>query len=309
MDGEYTSYVQRSRILIVDDQPINIRMIHQTLIHEHEVFMATSGEQALAFCQQSPPDLILLDIVMPGMDGLEICRRLKRNPETKGIPIIFVTGQQDPNAESACWEAGGVDFVTKPINSLTLRHRINAQLVLKAQNDILRGTQIVDSVTHLVSRRYFGDRLEAEWRRCSNSDMSLSLLLVDLDCFSTFVEVYGHEAGNKCLQELAQILKTHLYRPFDLAARYDNSVFACLLPETDAHAALAIALNIERSLKQRKIEHKAADNDTIVTMSVGGATLVPSPNETTSVLIHQADLQLRRARNQGGGQVCMAGVA
>src|SRR5689334_19325694 len=119
---------RRGRILAVDDQPVNIRVMHLALSTEHDVFMATSGEQALDFCQKTPPDMILLDVEMPGMNGLEVCRRLKQHPDTRSIPVIFVTGHQGQEEETACWGAGGVDFVNKPVNPTTLRNRVNAHL-------------------------------------------------------------------------------------------------------------------------------------------------------------------------------------
>lgn len=129
------------KILVVDDQPVNIQIIHQMLCAEYQIFMATSGAQAISLCQNNPPDLILLDVLMPELDGLATCRLLKQKPELAQIPVIFVTGMQSQEDENVCWEAGGADFVIKPVNPVTLRNRIKTQLKLKQQQDLLQQLQ------------------------------------------------------------------------------------------------------------------------------------------------------------------------
>lgn len=120
----------KAKILVVDDQPVNIQIIHQMLNTDYQIFMATSGAQAITLCQTNPPDLILLDVMMPELDGLATCRLLKQQPELAPIPVIFVTGLQSPEEEALCWEAGGADFVLKPVNAVTLKHRVKNQLRL-----------------------------------------------------------------------------------------------------------------------------------------------------------------------------------
>lgn len=135
--------VDKIKILVVDDQPVNIQIIHQMLCSDYQVFMAISGAQAITLCQNNPPDLILLDVIMPELDGLATCRLLKQQPEIAEIPVIFVTGMHSQEEENLCWEAGGADFVIKPVNPVTLKHRIKTQLKLKQQQDLLR--QLADS--------------------------------------------------------------------------------------------------------------------------------------------------------------------
>lgn len=131
---------QKAKILVVDDQPVNIQIIHQMLHADYQIFMATSGAQAIALCQSNPPDLILLDVMMPELDGLATCRLLKQQPALAAIPIIFVTGLQSQQEENTCWEVGGSDFVLKPVNAVTLKHRVQNQLklaqLLKQQHSV-----------------------------------------------------------------------------------------------------------------------------------------------------------------------------
>ncbi len=125
------------KILVVDDQPVNIQIIHQMLNADYQIFMATSGAQAITLCQNNPPDLILLDVVMPDLDGFATCRLLKQQPELAHIPVIFVSGMQSQEDETLCWEAGGADFVIKPVHAVTLKQRIKTQLKLKQLQDLL----------------------------------------------------------------------------------------------------------------------------------------------------------------------------
>ncbi|WP_053423007.1 response regulator [Rheinheimera sp. KL1] len=138
MSAISTPSVDKIKILVVDDQPVNIQIIHQMLNADYQIFMATSGAQAISLCQSNPPDLILLDVVMPELDGVATCRLLKQQPELAHIPVIFVTGMQSQEEEVVCWEAGGADFVLKPVNAVTLKHRIKTQVKLLQQARLLQ---------------------------------------------------------------------------------------------------------------------------------------------------------------------------
>lgn len=295
---------RRGQLLVVDDQPINIHVIHQALAADHNVFAATSGEQALAFCEKTLPDLVLLDVVMPVMDGLEVCRRLKQNPDTQNIPVVFITAHQHPEEENICWAAGGVDFVNKPVNPVTLRNRVKAHLTLKFQADMLRVIAFNDGLTHIANRRYFDVRLEAEWQRCNRSGSTLALLMIDIDFFKSFNDRYGHPTGDDCLRRVAAALTANLHRPFDLAARYGGEEFVCLLPDTDLAGATAIAEKLELAVRQLGIEHLDSDVAQVITVSVGAAASRPDQSNTSALLIQQADVQLYQAKQQGRGRVC-----
>lgn len=170
----------RPRLLVVDDQPINIQTLYQIFHADHEVFVATSGEQALAFCRGNPlPDLILLDVVMPGLDGLAVCRQLKADPVLANIPVIFVTACMDPADETRALEAGGVDFITKPVNPMVVRARVKTHLTLKAQGDFLRSLVFIDGLTGVANRRRFDEALLSEWRQCQRVGTPLALLMID----------------------------------------------------------------------------------------------------------------------------------
>ncbi|MES2116053.1 MAG: diguanylate cyclase [Pseudomonadota bacterium] len=297
---------RRGRVLVVDDQPINIRMLHAVLAQEFEVFAATSGAQALDFCQKNKPDLILLDVVMPGMDGLEVCRRLKQDQETRAIPVIFVTAGTQPEEENACWSAGAADFVSKPVNPLTLRNRVLAHLQFKLHMDALQAMAFADGLTGVANRRLFDDTLESEFRRCGRGGAPLAMLMIDVDFFKRYNDRYGHQAGDECLKRVALTLKERLKRPYDLAARYGGEEFACLLPDTNGAGALAMAEELRLAVAALAMEHDDSPVAGHVTISVGVAVTHPQADGDCAALLRLADQALYRAKDAGRNRCSVA---
>lgn len=300
----YDISARRARLLVVDDQPINIQAIHQIFGGTHDVFMATKGEQALEFCNKTPPDLVLLDVVMPDMDGLEVCRRLKSQADTRDIPVLFVTGHGQPEQEDACWEAGCVDFINKPFNPTTLRSRVRAHLLLKFQAELLRGMAFADGLTGVGNRRSFDERFDLEWRRCRRIGAPLALIMVDVDFFKLYNDHYGHQAGDDCLRAAAGKLKGALKRPQDMVARYGGEEFVCLLPETHHAGATAIAHALELAVRGLQIAHAGSSVAPVVTISLGVGTAMPGNPPDAQTLLLFADKQLYRAKEEGRGRVC-----
>ncbi|MBI5256658.1 MAG: diguanylate cyclase [Burkholderiales bacterium] len=300
---------RRSRLLVVDDQPANVQTLYQALAADHQIFVATHGEQALKLVREKQPDLVLLDVVMPGMDGFEVCRRLKADPGTVDLPVIFVTAHSDDNEETRGLNAGAVDFITKPINPAVVRARVKTHLTLKHQSDLLRQMAFVDGLTGVFNRRYFDDRLQQEWLRAVRHGSPLSVVLIDIDHFKHFNDTYGHQAGDDCLRRVAQVLAAGLNRPGDLLARYGGEEFACILPETDAAGALELARRMGLLVKDLGIEHSGSPSHQVLTISLGvaGRDALP-PGEaggSAAELLASADRQLYRAKHLGRDQACV----
>lgn len=207
-------------LLVVDDQPINIQALYRIFAPDHRVLMATSGAKALALCKEDPPDLILLDVVMPDMDGHEVCIRLQADEATRNIPVMFVTSHTDTDEETRGLQLGAVDFIAKPVNPAVVRARVKTHLTLKAQSDLLRQMVFIDGLTGVANRRCFDERFENEWRRSVRGGMPLALLMLDVDHFKRFNDRYGHQAGDQCLRQVASAIAGGLRRPGDLVARY-----------------------------------------------------------------------------------------
>lgn len=290
----------RPRLLVVDDQPINIQTLYQIFHADHEVFVATSGEQALAFCRGNPlPDLILLDVVMPGLDGLAVCRQLKADPVLANIPVIFVTACMDPADETRALEAGGVDFITKPVNPMVVRARVKTHLTLKAQGDFLRSLVFIDGLTGVANRRRFDEALLSEWRQCRRAGTPLALLMIDIDHFKRYNDHYGHPTGDACLQQVAAVLKAAMQRACDLVARYGGEEFVCLLPGCDQAPALAKAQALQAALAAQGIAHEASPTAAWVTLSIGVAVAQPQAGGSPAALVAAADAALYSAKHRG----------
>lgn len=303
---------RRPRLLIVDDQPINIQVLYRLFAQDHQVFMATSGEQALAITEREHPDLILLDWVMPGMNGIEVCQHLKQTAATRDIPVLFVTAQQDPEQETRALEAGGVDFITKPINPTSVRARVKTHLTLKFQTDLLKRMAFVDGLTGIFNRRHFDERLASEWARGARDGSPLAVVMLDIDFFKQYNDHYGHQAGDACLKAVASTLRRALKRPGDVVTRYGGEEFACILPGTDLAGAQQVAQRMIQHIRDLQRPHGASAVAPVVTLSAGVAVMRPQPEPDASqvdALLACADQQLYRAKQQGRDRVCAAEVA
>lgn len=295
----------RPKLLLVDDQPLNIRVLHELFRFDCDVLMATGGEQAIEICRTQLPDLVLLDVVMEGMDGNEVCRRLKTDPLTQDIPIIFISANDQEADEAVGLELGAVDYISKPFNPVIVRARVKTHLTLKLQSDLLRNMAMLDGLTGVANRRKLVSRLEAAWRHACREGGPLSLIMIDVDYFKKYNDHYGHQAGDECLRRLAHAVADNLNRPYDLLARYGGEEFACLLPDTDQSGAMRVAQKIMAAVAELRMEHQASDVSPYVSLSLGIATVLPSPDLNCSDLLRLADEQLYEAKKSG--RACFRG--
>lgn len=302
----------RACLLVADDQPINIRVMHQIFSQtaRYRLLAATGGVQALALCQRHPqPDLVLLDIVMPDMDGFAVCRALKANPATCDIPVIFVTAHTDAAQETEALQAGAVDFITKPVTPAVVRARVQTQLTLKAQNDLLRRLAVLDGLTGVPNRRHLDSQLANELARAARAQQWVSVIMLDVDFFKRYNDHYGHLAGDDCLRAVARAIQAGLKRPADFVARYGGEEFVCVLPDTPVEDALQLAHALERSVRALGIAHTTSDVAPVVTVSLGVAGLVAQPGgpePASADLLARADAALYAAKRSGRGQACLA---
>jgi diguanylate cyclase (GGDEF)-like protein len=300
--GSADRHASRDRILVVDDNPLIVQALYHTFSNDCQVFMATSGESAIEVCRERQPDLVLLDVMMPGLDGYQTCERLKADPATSDIPIIFVTGQGDSAAEVRGLAAGAVDFIVKPFNPVIVRARARAHLTIKRQSDLLRELAYSDALTGVGNRRCFDLRLQNEFLRAQRSGTSLALMMINVDRFRQYNERYGYQAGDDCLRLVAAALRTHMRGAGDTLARHGGDVFACILPDTSLAAAVSLAREIEERVRALTIPHASSDVAPVCTVSIGVAATSPAV-ETLQDLLALADAELYRARMDGHGRV------
>lgn len=298
----YASPGGQPRLLLVDDHQLNVRVMYEMFRHEFDVFIALNGEQALEKCYELHPDLILLDVVMPRMDGYEVCRRLKADPELADIPVIFITSHFDEADEVHGFELGAVDFIHKPVNPIITKARVKTQLQLKQQADLLRRISQVDGLTGIANRRRFDQQLELDWRNCCRAQEPLSLLMLDIDYFKQYNDEFGHLAGDECLRQVASTMQQAIGRPYDLLARFGGEEFAVLLPRTDLTGAQYLAQNMLQKITQLAIPHPLTPGG-IVTLSAGLSSTVPQEQHQPRQLLQQADQLLYKAKQQGRAQL------
>jgi len=230
-----------SNILVVDDDPIAIQLLGHILSDLGTLRFATSGEDAVRLARESSPDLMLLDLKMPGMSGLRVCAAFKADPTLADVPVVIVTSHGGAELEAILLEMGAADFIAKPFDAPLIRARVETHLRGKHMNDERRSIDLIDVQTGAASRRRFDESLEQEWSRARRAGTALALLMIDVDHFQSFDERYGGPGGEACLQSVARALKGVSRRPADLVARYGSDAFVVLLPQTPRGGAEHVA--------------------------------------------------------------------
>ena len=330
------------RILVVDDSALMRSMLVTLLarVGYRAVTTASSGADAFAtlgITGDAPAaafDLILMDMILPDTDGITAIRANGARPQTRNIPIIMVTGEQDEAILRAAFAAGAMDFVTKPVNQVALLARIGSALRLKreidqriarehdletrqreleasqeelaAANAELARLSLTDGLTGVANRRHFDQRLRGEWARAARDGTPLALLLADVDHFKRYNDTYGHQLGDRCLALVAGALREHSGRASDLVARYGGEEFAVLLPNTDLDGAAAVGERLRAAVAALAIPHSASSAGPIVSLSLGAATMRPSPDVPETTLIATADGALYRAKETGRNRMALA---
>lgn len=285
-----------ARVLIVDDEPANVHVLAEALAGLYDVRFATDAARALELAAAEPVDLILLDVVMPGMDGFELLRRLKADPATQRIPVIFVTAMDEIDDEERGLLLGAVDYITKPIRPAIVRARVRTHVELKTQRDLLEQRALIDGLTGIPNRRRFDEELDSRWRAAQRSASALSLMLIDVDHFKQFNDNYGHGAGDDCLRRVAAAIAACCNRSGDLAARYGGEEFAVILPGVAPEPQLRRLL---QSIRGLGIAHRASSAADVVTASVGVVEVVPQPGSHARQALEQADKMLYAAKQEG----------
>ncbi|MCK6416894.1 MAG: PleD family two-component system response regulator [Giesbergeria sp.] len=290
----------QATILVVDDSPENLQVLSAVLKEQYKVRVALNGERALALSLADPqPDLILLDVVMPGMDGYEVCKRLKAHAATASIPVLFVSSRDEEADEALGLSLGAIDYIVKPIRPSIVQARVRNHLELKRSRDLLQRLTTQDHLTGISNRRRFDDFLDKEWRRAAREQTPISLIAIDIDHFKAYNDHYGHPGGDQCLIEVARTLATCVTRPSDLVARCGGEEFACVLPATDSAGARNLAEHIRLGVLAQALEHAQSGTHDHVTISLGVATVVPRADEPHQVLVDLADAALYEAKSAG----------
>lgn len=291
--------VERAKILVVDDEPLNTELLAFSLETDYLVKTVHSGEQALASLERFIPDLILLDIRMPKMDGFEVLRRLKANKQTANIPVIFVTGEDSTDDEVKGFELGAVDYVKKPFKMPLVLARIGIHIDLERKNKVLENLACVDGLTGISNRRKFDESIVMLYQAALRNKTQLGLVILDIDFFKQYNDYYGHSCGDDCLKKIAGMLMNVAKRAVDVVARVGGEEFALLLPSVDTVQLKIITDAIHGKMKQLAIAHANSAVSNFVTVSIGATSLLPKSVQGVDTLFKHADDLLYQAKAAG----------
>lgn len=313
---------ERAKILVVDDSRTQLEWLVQVLEREgYEVTTASDGKEAIRLVRTQPPDLVLLDMILPDMDGLEVVRIVKARREERFVPVILLSVRSDLDSKVAGLRVGADDFLAKPFAEAEILARCAAMLRIKQLQERLHEMQrkleeqsVTDALTGLKNRRFFDERLQEEFRRAQRYGDYLSLIMIDLDHFKQVNDRFGHPAGDSVLRDAAALIRASIRDP-DICARYGGEEFAVVLPKTHMSGALAVAERIWRELGQKEYEiplGPAAAGGAPgpapavrVTASIGIAFYPSKDIASGELLLRFADQALYQAKRAGRNTICL----
>ncbi|GAB3019941.1 GGDEF domain-containing response regulator [Bowmanella dokdonensis] len=293
----------KQRVLIIDDEKTNLKILSDILRDEVEVILAKDGAQGIRKARELAPDLILLDVVMAGMSGFDVITKLKHDAITSAIPVIFITSLGDVSHEERGLLLGACDYIQKPFHAAIVLARIQLHLQLARQRLMLERLANIDPLTEVANRRRHEEVLASEWRVAMRNHSEISLVMVDIDNFKHYNDRYGHAAGDRVLQQVAQQLSAQLKRPRDLVARYGGEEFIILLPENSQAGSMEIMENCRTAIENLGLEQVGGEDGQRVTISIGGITCRPGLKDKASDALKMADDMLYLAKHQGKNRV------
>jgi len=304
---------ERSRILIVDDSRFErMLLMHMLAQNDLDILTAADGEEALTLAEKLVPDLIILDVVLPGMDGYEVCGHLKSMTVLENVPVLMVTALEGMEARLKGLEYGADDYLKKPVSDKELQLRVRSLLKRKQMHDRLlekywsaRQQATLDSLTGLANHGFFQKHLAEELERARRFREPVGLLMIDVDSFKQYNDSNGHPAGDEVLKTVARLIQETV-RTSDLAARYGGEEFVVVLPRTDRKGTLVTAGKIQRAILEHRFPHGEKQPGGRLTVSIGAAVAAPPDGSDPEHLVTAADEALYVAKGAGRNCVKMA---
>ena len=297
---------KKGSVLVVDDSRVSLMHLVQILQDDYTVYVADNGVKAIQTAKKTKPDIILMDIVMPQVDGYQALSAMRDIHETRDIPVIFITSlNQDINEEKGL-RMGAVDYITKPYNPVIVKLRVSIQLQLVWQMRTIQQLSLSDTLTQLANRRHFDQHLNAEWLRAieENDDKcQLGILLIDIDGLKTFNTIHGHRKGDMALVEISKIVAAAIFKPGDLVARWADDGFAVLLRNTSGSECSEVAEEIRKAIEALEIS-SASDTPARLTLSIGANSVSPAMEGCTlEQFVSNGDSALYLAKGLGRNKV------
>ena len=289
-------------VLVVDDERSSCLVVTTILSDMVQCKFLHDPARVIGFCEQLPPDLIILDINMPGINGIELCQQLKQHSTTSACPVMFITGEGNAETQNMCWQAGASDYVRKPVIASTLVHRVKNILQSKLRLDLLTELTFKDQLTALYNRYYLFTEIPTQLKRLSRERKSLGVIMIDIDYFKGFNDRYGHVVGDKCLFDVAQTLKEQLPGPHDSIVRFGGEEFSVFLPDTTPEKCRNIGQSMVDAVANLSIDNEASPLAK-VTISAGYVISPPSNTPGLEQLLSEADLYLYEAKLAGKARI------
>jgi len=286
-------------LLLVDDEPTNIQVLSEALRGDFSVYFALDGERALRAVRDHHVDLVLLDVVLPGMDGFEVLQRLKADSATRDIPVIFVTSRDDAEDETRGLAMGAVDYVSKPFRPAVVRARINTHLALKRQRELLAKHALIDGLTEIGNRRQFDNALAQRWRAQMRAKTPVGLVMLDIDHFKDYNDNYGHAFGDRCLKAVAACLASSFSRAEDVVTRFGGEEFAVIVNAEQGDSFRHHLQGLLEAVNRLDIRHDFSKTASHLTVSGGAIRTRAEAGASPRDLVQAADELLYRAKNEG----------
>jgi diguanylate cyclase (GGDEF)-like protein len=286
-----------TKILVIDDTRLNIKLLTEILEDEgYDVYSASDGYTAIDIVREIMPDIILLDIMMPGIDGFEVCKLLKQDYDLKDIPVIMVTAKTDSSDLKKALELGAFDYIKKPVDEDEVIARVQSALRFKSYQDMLKEAAVKDALTGLYNHGLLIEMLEKEIASADRKNTGICFIMIDIDLFKDINDTYGHMAGDSVLRELSFVLSKSV-RIGDTVGRYGGEEFGIILPDVKYEDIYPLCERIRENVFNNKFY--ADDNIIHVTTSIGACYKDPKVNMTVNEVIKAADDALYSAKNIG----------
>lgn len=287
----------------MDDDSSVVIALHKVLQDIGRIRFASTASQALEMINGTRPDLILLDVELPDINGLKLCIMLKQDVETASIPVLFITSKIETGFEEKVFDAGASDFITKPLKPRVVAARVQTHLAYHKALVQLNKLAHTDSLSGLANRLSFDEQLDIEFRRARRQQEPLSIVMIDIDEFKKYNDYFGHVAGDDCIKAIGRGLNKITKRPADFAARFGGEEFSLILPNTDKRGADVLIGSLMSTISDLAIKHAPEAIYPIVTVSVGFSTLEPMQCDFSTIapldVVSAADKALYQSKHDG----------
>lgn len=289
------------KVLVADDEKANRALLAEMLKTTAKVILAKDGEMALALAERHQPDIVLLDVVMPGRDGYSVLRELKSRDATRHMPVIIISALDSIEDEERGLLMGAADYITKPFHAPIVQARIRNHVQAVSHRRLLERLALLDALTEIPNRRRLESALAERWAR----GREVSVVMVDVDYFKAFNDHYGHASGDHALRQVARTLSQQVSREGDLVARYGGEEFVMLLADASPNAARDLAEAAREAVQSLHIPHARSLASSELSISLGGASLrLAEDGSVPLALLERSDAQLYLAKQLGRNRLC-----